>query len=411
MAEETLIDRIQARRQLVRDVANKIFEEDVHYGVIPGTKKMSLLKPGAEVLCDAFRLAPILSPAERIDLPGGHREWVSKCALRHIETGEVYAESSGSCSSMESKYRYRNADRTCPHCGKPAIIKGKAEYGGGHLCFRNKGGCGAKFADNDPQIVGQASGKIENPDVADQFNTVLKMAEKRSFVSATIFACKCSDMFTQDMESDERAEGHPAAHQERTASQPKAAETTEPPSEKFTRSGTLTSITLSGEYVRVGLKNNEGKEGFFFAKGIPPGLLSEQSTWKSLVGKHATINGEIIKKPDRIVYKINDMVIQIAGDPPSENKRSFEAMKAKYDKREQVLITPAQRAELLKETSESGLTNADLEAFLVACHEGASLTSLTQKVFTEVIEQLKSGFATQWCLDQTAGNFGSSQAA
>lgn len=37
--------------------------------------------------------------------------------------------------------------KLCPKCQKPAIIKGKAEYGGGWLCFKKKGGCGAKFTD------------------------------------------------------------------------------------------------------------------------------------------------------------------------------------------------------------------------------------------------------------------------
>lgn len=41
----------------------------------------------------------------------------------------------------------------CPACGVVgAIIVGKAEYGGGWLCFRRKGGCGAKFS-MDPATV------------------------------------------------------------------------------------------------------------------------------------------------------------------------------------------------------------------------------------------------------------------
>lgn len=35
----------------------------------------------------------------------------------------------------------------CPECGQfSSVIKGKAEYGGGYLCFKKKGGCGAKWA-------------------------------------------------------------------------------------------------------------------------------------------------------------------------------------------------------------------------------------------------------------------------
>lgn len=40
-------------------------------------------------------------------------------------------------------------DKTCPKCGAAAIIKGKEEYGGGWVCFKKKGGCGAKFT-TDP---------------------------------------------------------------------------------------------------------------------------------------------------------------------------------------------------------------------------------------------------------------------
>jgi hypothetical protein len=37
----------------------------------------------------------------------------------------------------------------CPNCGKDTIIKGKPEYGGGWVCYSKKGGCGAKFTDEE----------------------------------------------------------------------------------------------------------------------------------------------------------------------------------------------------------------------------------------------------------------------
>jgi hypothetical protein len=49
----------------------------------------------------------------------------------------------------------------------------------------------------------QDAARQENPDIADVYNTVLKMAKKRALVDATITACAASDIFTQDME-----EGH-----------------------------------------------------------------------------------------------------------------------------------------------------------------------------------------------------------
>ena len=96
-------------------------------------------------------------------------------------------------------------ERVCPNCGKPAIIRGKAEYGGPEvqrrlLCFGKKGGCGAKFVRGDPAIEGQETGRIANPDIADQQNTILKMAQKRAMIAATLIGVNASEFFTQDME-------------------------------------------------------------------------------------------------------------------------------------------------------------------------------------------------------------------
>lgn len=190
---------IKQQVQLIQEVMQAVMQEGYHYGVIPGTDKPTLLKPGAEKLAVTFRLAPLLHVEWR-DFPNGHRECEVRCTLTHIPTGRVYGEGVGLCSTMESRYRYRNANRKCPQCGNETIIKGKAEYGGGHLCFQKKGGCGAKFSDNDPAILNQPVGRIENIDLADVYNTILKMAKKRALVDATLTATAASDIFTQDLE-------------------------------------------------------------------------------------------------------------------------------------------------------------------------------------------------------------------
>jgi len=190
---------IKSQVQLIQEVMQAVMQEGYHYGVIPGTEKPTLLKPGAEKLTTTFRLAPLLHVEAR-ELENGHREYQVRCTLVHIPTARVYGEGVGSCSTLESRYRYRNADRTCPYCGRSTIIKGRAEYGGGWLCFQRKGGCGAKFADQDPSIVSQAAGRVENTDLADTYNTVLKMAKKRALVDATLTATAASDIFTQDLE-------------------------------------------------------------------------------------------------------------------------------------------------------------------------------------------------------------------
>lgn len=217
---------IKGQVQRIQEVMQAVMEEGYHYGVIPGTQKPTLLKPGAEKLIVTFRLAPLLE-VERIDLGSGHREYQVKCTLVHIPTGRTFGEGIGSCSTLESKYRWRQGERLCPHCGRATIIKGKAEYGGGWLCFAKKGGCGAKFAEHDTAITSQSTGRAENPDIADVYNTVLKMSKKRALVDATLTATAASDIFTQDLEQEE---GDPTPAP--VGPPPTAAPTRQPPPPK-----------------------------------------------------------------------------------------------------------------------------------------------------------------------------------
>jgi hypothetical protein len=196
---------VKAQVNLIQHVMREVMQKDQHYGVIPGTgTKPTLLKAGAEKLCLTFRLDPQYESTERFE--GIHLFVKTKCVLYHIPTGHRYGSGEGSCSTREAKYAYRTQARKCPQCGKEAIIKGKEEYGGGWLCFKKKDGCGAKFSDGDQAIEGQASGRAPNEDVADQYNTVLKMANKRSLVAAVLNATAASDIFTQDIEDLPREE-------------------------------------------------------------------------------------------------------------------------------------------------------------------------------------------------------------
>jgi len=196
---ELSVDQIKSQVNLIQQVMADVMTEGHHYGVIPGTDKPTLLKPGAEKLGLTFRLAPEFEETVT-DMGNGHREYRFKCRLRHIVTGAVVGEGVGSCSTMESKYRWRNAGRVCPTCGKDAIIKGKEEYGGGWICFKKKDGCGAKFKDDDPGITSQVVGRVENADIADIYNTAYKIAKKRAHIDAMLTATAASDIFTQDLD-------------------------------------------------------------------------------------------------------------------------------------------------------------------------------------------------------------------
>lgn len=195
------VDQLVARRELIKEVAERVMQEGEHFGKIEGRgEKKSLFKAGAEVLLTTFGLRPVIDlehDVRMLDQGNGHREYTITTHL-YNSAGEEIATGLGSCTTMETRYRYRKGERVCPSCQKAAIVKGKEEYGGGWYCMPGKGGCGKKFRDGDQAIESQPTGRTENPDIADVYNSVLKMAGKRSLVDGTIKATACSDMFTQD---------------------------------------------------------------------------------------------------------------------------------------------------------------------------------------------------------------------
>jgi len=205
LRHELSVEEVVARVNKVHEVMRRAMVDGHHYGTIPGTPKPSLLKPGAELLCVMFRLDPQYTVStERV---GAHLTIASTCTLYHVPTGQRVGSGMGSCSTRESKYAYRQAKRACPKCGAEQINRSKFPPRGaprdtepGWYCYAKAGGCGQEFAVDDPAITGQVTGRVENEDVADQENTVLKMANKRSLVAAVLNVTAASDIFTQDLE-------------------------------------------------------------------------------------------------------------------------------------------------------------------------------------------------------------------
>ncbi len=191
--------------QAKKDLIDGIMKINVDFGVIPGSTKPTLLKAGAEKAISFFGLSARFKDAGIVEDwtgedHGGEPFFYYRRTCELWRGEQLIASVDGSCNSWEKKYRYRSADRVCPSCGKAAIIKGREEYGGGWLCFKKKGGCGKKFDDGDKTIEGQDSGQVKNVDIADQINTLLKMADKRALVAATLIATGLSEYFTQDIE-------------------------------------------------------------------------------------------------------------------------------------------------------------------------------------------------------------------
>jgi len=194
---------IQEQVKLIQDIMKSVMKDGEHYGIIPGCKKPSLLKPGAEKLSMTFRMAPKFQGEENPrELGNGHREYIIKCSLYAIKSERFLAEGVGSCSTMESKYRFRTGP--IEFTGKPVPkeywnlresnpLKALELLGG-------KGFQTKKNPDTGQWEIVAKGEEVENDNPADQYNTVLKMAKKRAHVDAILTATAASDIFTQDVE-------------------------------------------------------------------------------------------------------------------------------------------------------------------------------------------------------------------
>ncbi len=191
---------VQRQVNVIQDVMRSVMSDGEHYGIIPGTNKPSLLKPGAEKLSLVFRLRPEYQ-VTRTDLPGGHREYEITCTLYHIPTGQSVGQGVGSATTMENKYRFRTGPTELTETPVPK------EYWSTRKDNPSKalemiGGKGFTTKKNDAGqwVIAVQGEKVEHDNPADYYNTILKMAKKRAHVDAILTATAASDIFTQDTE-------------------------------------------------------------------------------------------------------------------------------------------------------------------------------------------------------------------
>lgn len=204
---EQSIEMVQGLMAIVQKMRAEMFKADVDFGVIPGTSKPTLLLPGMEKLMRALRLrAEYVSTEKVIDFENGIFFYEYECRLYEVDSGLCVGTAIGSANSRETKWRWREAKRACPKCGSTSINRSKyppkhnpsAEPG--WYCYTKMGGCGAEFDAASPLILEQQIGRMENPDIADQANTICKIAQKRSLASAIKCVANVSEFFTVDLE-------------------------------------------------------------------------------------------------------------------------------------------------------------------------------------------------------------------
>jgi len=188
------VEDIENQVKLIHGLLNAVMDENVHYGVIPGTSgKPTLYKAGAEKINFMFRLSATYE-CEILDLPNSHREVVATCTLTHIPSSKVWGQGIGSCTTMEGKYRFRN---DIEWTGNPVP---KAYWSDRDVSLLGGRDFVAKKNDDGKWEIAKKSGKVEHDNPADYFNTVLKMAQKRAMVSCVIGSTAASDIFTVDIE-------------------------------------------------------------------------------------------------------------------------------------------------------------------------------------------------------------------
>ena len=142
------------RLQQLQQFVSECMKPGVDYGIVPGMNKPTLLKPGAEKLCEIFGFAKgveIIHQTEDFDRP--LFAYTVKVRLVSKNAGFTEAEGVGAANSREKK-----------------------------------------FAKQDAFTIQ---------------NTLLKMAKKRALVDAVLSATRSSGLFTQDMEDWEVAPCQP----------------------------------------------------------------------------------------------------------------------------------------------------------------------------------------------------------
>jgi hypothetical protein len=130
--------------------------ENEDWGKVPNVPKPFLWKSGAEKIARYYGLVPeyeIMHSDERWEMEPPLVVYSVRCNLRHVATNRLISAGVGHANSREKKWRYR-------------WVQGKRE---------------------------------DNKDLADQANTIIKIAKKRAYVDAILTAAPgASRHFTQD---------------------------------------------------------------------------------------------------------------------------------------------------------------------------------------------------------------------
>lgn len=159
---------------------DRVLKNGTDYGVIPGVDKPSLFKPGAEKLEKLFFLRHKKDCVLKEVHEGGKFIRYTYRTSVFNKNGQLVATCEGTCNSHEKKYRIQTVYEN------QATDEQKRN---GHLEER--------MGRNNTKYKVYV---VEKPDFFDVENTIMKMAQKRSYVGAILEATNSSSRFTADAE-------------------------------------------------------------------------------------------------------------------------------------------------------------------------------------------------------------------
>lgn len=172
------VQAIKGQLEALHELMREVLKDGEDYGTIPGVKKKSLWKPGAEKICTMFRLDPQYEVLHRV-LDEDFILYDVKCTLYNINTGQRLGSGVGSCNSREEKYYWRKAyqnEFNAFPVDKRRSRERRKQDGGTYTEYQVR----------------------TNP--YDYLNTIEKMAAKRAQIAATLVVTNASAIFTQDVE-------------------------------------------------------------------------------------------------------------------------------------------------------------------------------------------------------------------
>lgn len=145
LIETRSLSELETQRKKLIEFVRTQLVDGVDFGLIPGTKRPSLFKPGAEKLAKLFQLgATIVDKGKELNFQDKFAYYSYTIEISHLPSQKIVSQCEGSANSQEKKYR--------------------------------------------AQTLG------------DILNTLQKMAQKRAYVGAIIQAVGASDLYTQDTE-------------------------------------------------------------------------------------------------------------------------------------------------------------------------------------------------------------------